>query len=710
MGMSLEKRADTQMFDPVSDFAGCLLPMLDALGWRGSLAQVYESLPHQPNHMGYTEFLNVMAGLKFGSLSERCRLDEIDARLLPCLFVPDKQPACVLVRDGDQGYLAFDGHERQFVQLAKRPDVGSAVFFHALQRGRKSPLNQQENWFRLVVRRFMPVMLLGVLLSLVLSVGAIVVPIFTMTIYDQVFAGRSDWTLYGFVFGAVAFLLVDVAFRLLRSWLFSFVGIRLGYIAGSEIFRRILFLPPAFTETASLGAQISRIRDFETVRDFFTGSALLSLLELPFVAFLLLALFMIAGPVTYVPLAGVLVLVLMGMLLYPKVQSTNARSADSISKKRELTVEMLTSFRAIKYTGTMDYWMQRYEAMSADAALYSFEASHLMNVANVVSQMVVTLSGVASVAVGVLYVLSGGMTSGALMAAMMLVWRILMPLRTGFGVVTQLDKLQKSIQQLDRLMNLQMERNQEASLLVERQFRGNVSFSQVSIRYLSDSAPALMGVSFELKHGETLLVIGHDGAGKSTLLKLILGMYHPQGGRILVGSQNVRQMDPALLRRSVGYASQHNTLFYGTIAQNLRFADPSADQMTMEKAARKVALLEDIEQMPEGFNTRVGDHNIAQLSASFQRRVTLARVFLRRFSIMLFDEPERGLTPVQEKKLLDALNTMKGDTTVIMTTTRPLAVAHVADMVLWLENGRVRAYGPGNAVMAEYRKSMESGT
>ncbi|MBF0612309.1 MAG: ATP-binding cassette domain-containing protein, partial [Magnetococcales bacterium] len=584
-------------FNPVSDFARCLIPLLDALGWRGNHQQLSEALPYMPDAMGYADFMNVLANLKFEGRGEKTRLSRLDARLLPCLFVPDDQerPVMVLLKSGQQDMLVYDGGEGGFNQLVISSLPGEAVFFQAIRKDKNSPLNQQENWFQRLLERFRPLLVLAFVVSLLLSVLAMVAPIFVMTIYDQVLAARSEATLYGFVAGALGFFLLDSAFRFGRSWLLGFVSIRLTHIASTEILRRILFLPPSFTESASLGAQVSRIRDFETIRDFIAGQSIISLFDLPFVTMLYIGLLIIAPSLGFAPLVGILLLAVLGMAILPVVQRVNSEAAEAVSKRKQFLVDMLTNLRAIRYTGSTNHWLTRYENLSAEASHASFRAGFWGSVVSTLSQALVTLTGLLTMTLGVLSVMNNQLSVGGLMAGMMLVWRILAPMRPAFDVMTQLGKVSKSVRQVDRLMNLRMEKAIEATMTVSQAMRGKISLSQVSLRYTPDAYPALLGVSFELQHGQTLLIVGHDGAGKSSLLKLLLGMYQPQAGRVVIDHQNVRQLDPILLRRTLGYAPQNYFLFYGTLSQNLRFAHPAASKEELEEASRQAGLLQDIQ-------------------------------------------------------------------------------------------------------------------
>ena len=687
------------------DIARCLVPLLDAIGWRGEQAQLVAALPHLPSEMGVEELLNTMANLRFEGHSVRLRSDQVDPRLLPCLYVPDSGSTYVLLARGEGQDLVFDGETGEYRQVPIARQMGRAIVFRAMREGEGGVLLPQPNWFGRIFRRFGKVLLQGGVLTLVLTLFAIATPGFVMAVYDKVLAARSLETLSFIGIGAVLFVCADTGFRFLRSRLLRFVSVRLGNIIGNEVLRRILYLPPAFTESAPLGNQISRIKDFETVREFFAGQAVIALFELPFTLLLIGVLFALAGSVGWIPLCAIGLFGVFGFLMMPFVRRSNSATAQAVSDRQAFLVEMLTNLEPIKWAAATTLWGERYRKLSADAAMENFRANVINAAVNAFSHVLVMGAGLSAMVVSVIQIRAGEMSLGALMASMILVWRILSPLRTGFGILTQFGRIRRSIAQVDRLMAMRLENLHETTLTNFSGIRGRIEFSNVAIRYSSELAPALVGVNLKLEPGEVLQILGHDGAGKSTVLKLVLGLYTPQVGRILVDNVNVRQFDMGAYRRAIGYAPQDGRLFYGTVAQNLRLAHADAPFEDIEDAARHANLLDEVAALPEGFDTRIGHHKAGQLSDSFQRRLNLARVFVSRPKVMVFDEPEAGLSYAELDDFAETVERFKGDATMIIASNQTLFLP-LADKVLWLEKGRVRAFGPASEVIPVYEREL----
>lgn len=689
-----------------SDIARALVPLLDALGWRGDDSFLAAAMPHMPSEMGMVELLNTMANLKFESRVQEMRLNDIDPRQMPCLFVPKQGSAKVLLAKGDGGILAFDGDRGEYTQIGVRASSGRVVFFRPMSREADSFLKQQTNWFRKILKRFSRLFVHLFVFTGLLSLLALLTPVFIITLYDQVLSASSLRALGYLGVGIVLYVIADMGLRYMRSYLLNFVSVRLGNIIGNEVLRRIFYLPPAYTETANLGAQVARIRDFETVREFLSGPAAPALMEMPFLVILIGGLFVIGGPVAWVPIGAIGLFVIFGLIILPFMRTANSEAAKQGSERQAFVLEMLSNLEAIKNIGATQKWKERYRDLSAEAAWSTYATAQVTAYVNTFSHTLVMLAGLLTMAIGVELVMKDEMSSGALMASMILTWRILAPLRTGFSVLAQTGRIKRSIDQIDRLMNIRLENKQETTLVQNLNLGGRVSFSNVAIRYSKDAPPAVIGINFTAEPGEVVVIAGHDGAGKSTILKLILGLYHPQAGQVLLDHTNVRQLDPVAVRHAIGYAPTSTNFFYGTIAQNLRLANARASDEDLQQAAWKAQVLDDILNLPDGFETRIGDHSIGQISTSFRRRLGLARVFLRAPNLYLFDEPENGLTEWEVDNFSAALQMDKGKGTIIIATHNP-RFFDLADKIVWLERGRIRMMGTPDEVRDQFMKEYD---
>lgn len=693
-----------------TDLSNCLLPLLQALGWRGDLRHVAEAVPHFIDAIDITSFRNVLANLNYESRPVSIAIKDVDPRLMPCLFLPKDGDAVVLLGLENDGHVrAYDGGSDETVRLPMSREKGTVYFFSRVEEEELIPAAQKLGWFRAVAERFRGLVYQILGITLILNVLALATPLFVTAVYDKVVATGSLSTLAYFGVGVGIAIACDGVLRMIRTRILSFVGARLDNIVGNAVLRRILFLPPAFTERATVGAQVARIKDFETVRDFFTGPMALTFFELPFTLIFVVAIGFQGGPLALVPLIMMALFALLGFVVQPLIRNSVAKAARGSSRRQELLVETLGTMRAVKYCGAEATWIERYRQASAKGALHSFYTSQYSSLVQTASGMLMTASGLATVVFGVFRVLNGNMTVGELVGSMILVWRVLAPLQIVFVSMTRLTQVRSSINQINALMNLKPEREPNRLVHPIRRLKGHVAFSRVSIRYSPEADPALVGVSFEVEPGEVVVIVGGNGSGKSTALKLLAGMYQPQAGSIRVDNQDIRQLDTIELRHAIAYVPQTFQFFYGTISQNMRLAHPVATNEDLRWAAREAGVLEDVDALAQGsgkwqrkgFEVRIGDAGAAQMPTSLLQRLNLARGYLKRAPIMLFDEPGNGLDFAGDQAFMERVTRMKGRTTVFIVTHRPSHLK-LADKIIWLEAGAVRAAGPA----ADVRKQM----
>ncbi|MBO6579896.1 MAG: peptidase domain-containing ABC transporter [Thalassospira sp.] len=693
MDYAMNYRMGLESTDALSDFDACVWPLLQALGWRGLPRQVAEALPHMDQALDLTDFRNVMAHLNYQSREIDATLDLIDERLMPCLFVPDEGTALVVIRPEENGVRVFDGgtDREMVIRLSALP--GKIYQFSAADRRERYLEDDKRGWFGGIADRFSGLLHQLLAMTFVLNILALATPIFVMGIYDRVIGTRSIPMLIQFSIGIGIVLILSWVLRTLRSQIVSHFGARLDTLVSGAIFERLLSLPPAFTERAPVGVQISRIRDFESVREFFTGPMALVIMEMPFVPLFLIVMFYLGGWLALIPIALIGVFALIGIVAFPIVARRVSELGRHGANRQEFLVETVGKMSALKYTASEQRWLARFRDISADTAYSGYRVAMVNNVINTLAQVLMITSGALVLAFGAQRVMEAQMSVGALVASMMLAWRVLGPINQAFLGMPRLAQLRGSVRQINRLMTIAPEGDLVPRSVEQHRFDGAVTFSRVSFRYSADSDPALVGVNFDIKPGQVVAVVGANGAGKSSLIKLIAGMYQPQAGAVLIDGADIRQMDPQTLRQAISYVPQDIEFFRGSIAQNLRLANPVATDDDLRMACMSAGILDDVEALPNGFKTRVGDQHSSRFSASFLQRLALARAFVREAPIILFDEATNGLDQRADRAFQSTINRLRGGSTIFLITHRPSHL-DLADRILVLEGGQLRGDGP----------------
>lgn len=690
-------------FSTHSPYAACLIPLLKVLGWRGSIRGLFEALPHFADDLNLTEFRNTLAHLHYKTVQSTAILSNIDVRLFPCLFVDRQNRPLVILAREDKGLRIFDGSDQKEKILEDLSQSGKVFFVTSeftSQTNKKKQYKAPENWVGNLLLRFKNTIKQLFAMTLVLNIFAMLVPLFIMSIYDQVIPSKSAAAL-GYLTGGIIFAIAcEILLRIIRSKFVAYLGARVENIVTSATLQKLLSLPPTMTESSPISSQISRLKEFDTIKGLFSGTLVNVALELPFVFIFLAIIGILGGSLAYIPLAMMGIFGLVAFIMLPSMKRTVATSSRHKAERHGFLVESMSNLRTIKQTASEQSWLNRYRHLSADAAFSHFRTSQVSLLMQSLAQAIMMGAGVATVGFGVLKILNGDMTVGALIACMALVWRVLSPLQNLFLTLTRLEQTLNSIKQINLLMKITSEDDPSPSNLSQREFSGHIVLDRVSFRYRPNSEPALLGASFQIMPGEMLSIMGPNAAGKSTILKLLLAMSRPQAGQVILDGMDIRQINPVTLRRSIAYVPQEAHFFHGTIAQNLRLAHPMAADEELHVACDKANVLNDVLNLPQGFETRIGDHSIQSLPTSFTQRLSLARAYLKNAPILLLDEPAKTLDYEGDQAFMKSLESMKGTSTILMVSHRPSHIK-MADKVLVLEDGMVRQFGTPSEIFPE---------
>jgi ATP-binding cassette subfamily C protein/ATP-binding cassette subfamily C protein LapB len=687
-------------FSAISDAAACLMPLLNAMGWRGTPRHLAEALPHFADTLDVDDLVRVLGNLDYPCRAVQTLLPRIDGRLFPCIFAPNGGPVMVIFEGDGETFTVLDGSTGAIAEIDGRGMSGTAYIVSQAEKQTAWPQSKDSSWFLLVAKRFRKQLLQLLAITFVTNLLAIAMPLFIMAVYDWVIGANSLRTLAFLLIGVGLAIGCDFGLRLIRARLLAYIGGRIDMILGCAAFQQVVNLPLIMTERATVGSQLSRLKQFESVREFFTGQLAGVFLDLPFVGIFLLVIALAGGPVALIPLALLGVFLGFGAVVVPATRSAIRRVSEARIRRQGFVIEMFSHLRAIKTSAAEASWSERYRNLSASCAKANFQAAQISVLVQTVAQILMLTAGIATLAYGALRVLDGDMTVGALIACMILVWRVLVPLQIAFLSLTRFEQIKQGLQQFDQLMRLEPERNHGEAGDQHRSLTGQVVFHRVSLRYAPTSEPAILGVDLHVEPGEVVAFTGPNGGGKSTILKLVAGLYHSQAGAVLIDGMDLRQLDPGELRWAIASVPQSCELFHGTVAQNLRLANPTASDEKLALAAHDAAILDEILALPDGFETRLTDQLQRQLSNGFKQGLMLARAYVKDAPIYLLDEPGNHLDVEGDRALMSKLEELRGRATVFIVTHRPSHL-RLADRVVLMDSGRILLNGPPGEVLPQ---------
>ena len=695
---------------PHTELEGGLRVLLHSIGWCGTERLIKEALPHFSKLTTVYQFNEVMKNLLFSVKQHKENFSKIDSRILPCLYVGSQKQIYVLTELNGSQLKIYDCIKNQHdifdLNDAKWINLKGTLYAYKSEDADEKTTATKPGWMRSVFLENRLLIYNALFLSFFLGLFALATPLFIMFIYNHVIGAQSPGMLAQFSIGIVLVLIGVWILQMIRGKQLAIVGSRLERQVGDTIFQRLLTLPPVYTESASVGAQVSRLKDFDRLRDFVTGRFFTTLFDSPFLIIALIIITILGGWLVMIPIVMIAIFVILSACLHNESQRCILDAGKRGAILQEFLIESVTDIRTIKFLAAENRWQQRYRKYSAGASYSSMRTMILVAIDNAVADFLMTTSGLATLAFGAIKIINGTLTVGAMLAIMLLIWRVLAPIKSFFNIYPRIQQMSRSLKQIDRLMQIEPETGvTDLVKFKSRRFQGKITFNRVSMRYVNTHDPALINISFEANPGEWLAIVGRNGCGKSTILKLILGLYQAQGGSVRLDNQDIRQFNPIELRSGMAYLPQMPELFYGTIAANMRLSAPTASEEDLHLAAEKAGILQDILAMPDGFSTYLHDYSTQKLASSFQQGICLARVFLKQSKIVLLDEPANMLDHQADLHLLEYLKKLHGKATILMVTHRPSHLKWV-DKILVLDAGQCIMQGKPDEVLPKLAMEM----
>ncbi len=673
-----------------------LAPLLEVNGWQGNVMSLVDALPVTASEVAVQDLLGVMGSLGYHIHQERRSSASITAEDLPALFVPDKaqgwHTAWVLRELGPYGLIRDDGRE----QVRGPLSLSSGTLYRFNRRDDDAEdASSNVSWITKTIQRFRMVFWHVAILSLMMHFFTLAMPIFSMTVYDRVIAAHAPGTLPLLAVGVFMALFVEKIIRWIRVRGAGWIGARSGLMVSQAMFEQLLFLPASVIEQASVSAQLARLRAFEAVRDFVTGPMFLTLLEMPFIGILVLAIAWLAGPVAWISVGITTAYVLLLLATRSRWKRLGQESAHAAAKRQQVLMDIIDHSKAIYAAGMSERMIQRFANTSWQASRTQHQYAMTASTVQYIASFLTIVAGLLTIAWCLARIWQGEMTAGAMVATMIITWRVLYPLQALCTILPYLEQIRASVKQVSQLMAMKPEAHAMRHVLADRSLEGNICFQNVSLRYSRKSDPVFLNLSAEITKGQVVAIYGGNGSGKSSVLRMVLGLYAPAMGVIRLDGVDHRQFDPRALRRQITYLPQSTELLPGTIADNLRVVNPLAPDSRLRQALLWADAWDMVDEMPAGLNTRLFAGGVIP-SSGFSARLCLARLYLADRPIVLADElPAALLNTSTGTRFQNFLNECRGKRTVLFVTHREDMLAH-ADQVIWMKTGGVPVVGrPG---------------
>ena len=519
---------------------------------------------------------------------------------------------------------------------------------------------------------------------------------FSMNVYDRVVPNHAIETLWALAIGMLLVIGADLFMRLLRSHFVDEASARVDVVLSARLMEKVLGLRLEH-RPESVGSFAQNLRGFEQVRDFIASSTVAALIDLPFGLIFVGVLVWISPWLALPVVVTFAIIVTLGYLLQHRLHELAETTYRASAQRNATLIESLSAIETIKSQGAESVIQSKWERANVFLASTSVKMRGLSSGAMYATSSLMQLVSVSMIVIGVYLITQGELTMGALIAANMLSARALAPAGQIVGLLMQYQGARTALESLDKIMAQPVERPDSETFIHRPQLRGDIEFRNVRFAYPGRTDAAIEGISFKITAGERVALIGRVGSGKSTIQRLIMGLYQPTEGAVLLDGIDLRQIDPADVRRNLGCVSQDVTLFYGSLRENITFGMPYADDGAVVAAAELAGLSDFINRHPRGFDMAVGERG-ESLSGGQRQGVGLARALLHNAPLLLLDEPTSAMDFSTEAQITARVTEFAADKTVVLVTHRTSMLA-MATRVIVIDGGKVVADGPRDRIM-----------
>ncbi len=661
-------------------------------GIRKSVAAVNEAVEKPHENFTPPDAASALSNLGFKSSFGGLKFSQISPELFPLialmnngksilLLAPEEDKKLKSVETSGKGNIIYLNSE-QFQQEFS----GYVVLAKELNDSEKAA--QTGHWFFSAFRKSKWIYVQVMIAAMVSNFLSLSTSLFTMTVYDRIIPNGAFESLIALSIGVIIALGFDFLIKSLRARFIDIASKRADLEISRKLFDRILSLSPT-EQRQKTGAMAGIVREFESLREFFNSSTLVILIDLPFVFFFIYVIYLIAGPIAYVPLFAVPLVILVGLGIQPFLAKITKGSVESGMNKQAVLVETLNGLETVSATGSGKLMKKRYEHalnnQSTSGNKIRGLSMFMVNFAASVQQY----AQIAMIFYGVYLIVAGTITQGALIGAVILGGRTMGPLSQLASTMSRANGALTSYRNINKLIGEGFNNSSKLSPISRPNFTGEIEFRNVSFKFDGDGPYIIKNLSFKIPAGQKVALIGKMGSGKSTFSRLIAGLYEPTEGAILVDGIDVRQIDPADTRKNIGVMMQESWLFSGSVRENIQMGFNEYDDEHLLRVCKIAGVDDFVGSDPKGYDLQVRESGKG-LSGGQRQTINLARSLLHDPSILLLDEPTSSLDQASEAKIVNELRDACKDKTMIIVTHRNPILA-IVDRVFIFENGTIVA-------------------
>lgn len=647
------------------------------------------------------------AGLKSTLVTKK--LDDISSLQLPMILLLNNNQACILdsfednyatckvilpAQEAVQEKVSFEKLNKEytgFAFLIKRPFVYNEHDSLTLEL-------KSKHWFWDTLKLSKPFYKDVLNASLLINLFVLASPLFTMSVYDRVIPNNAKETLWIFASGVVIIYILDTFLKFARTILLERAGKKSDVIMSSMIFEKVMDLQLS-SHPKSVGSFASNLKDFDMIRSFLTNATITVLVDLPFAFLFLFVIWYIGGWMVAIPAAMMFFILAYTFFMRPMLNESIEESHKASAAKSSILIEALQNIETLKTLGVTGHMQWAWEEASGEIAQKSFKSRLISTSISTITGFLLQLTTVLLVIAGVYLIAAHELSMGGLIAIIIISSRTVAPMGQAATLVSNYSDAKAAYDVINNIIAQPSERPDGKKFINRDTLTGNIEFKDVSFVYNDHSSQALSKISLSIKEKEKVAIIGRIGSGKSTISKLLLHLYEPQEGSILIDGIDIKQVDPLDLRKNISYVAQDVTLFKGSVKDNILYRSSRVGDEQMLRASIVSGADEFIKKHPLGYEMPIGERGMG-LSGGQRQSIAVARALLFESPIVLMDEPTNAMDQLSEKRLIQNLKSYIEDKTAIFITQKN-TIFELVDRIIVLHEGKIYLDGPKDVVLAK---------
>lgn len=695
---ALQAKLSAHVNDPLLD---CMVILSKIKGYPLSHELLRAGTPLVDNKFTPTLMVRALKREGFNAKVSRRPLSKISKFTLPVILLLKNDKACILQgKNADGTYTVLfpdevDQSATMSEQQLNKIYSGYSMLAQPKFQYEERSLNLHEidnkSWLWRTLWKYRWLYFEVAIATLLVNIFQLVTPLFAMNVYDKVVPNQAYQTLTVLVIGVSIIYLLGFVIDTIREYFLDVVGKKADILLSSVLFQKVLNLQMEH-RPKSVGAFASTIREFDSLRNFFSSATMTIFIDVPFTVVFLYVIWLIGGNIVWVPVAAIPVVIILALLHEMPISRTIQKMYAATSQKNATLIESLTGLETIKSLAAEGAMQRKYEHNVSIAAATGSKMALVSSLTKNVTKTILQFVYIIVIVIGVTKIGAGELTMGGLIAVSILSNRAIAPISRAAALLGKLEQTMTSYRALAKVMQLPSEREKGRQYISLPTLKGQIDFDKVTFTYPGDKKPVLEDISFRIRPGEKVAILGSNGCGKSTILKLMTNLYRPNDGSIRIDGIDTQHVNPSELRQNVGYCPQEYTLFYGTLRENIAFSAPWLGDENLLKVAEMCGIDKIISGHGGGYEMPINEQGLG-ISGGQRQSIALARTLFPNRNVLLLDEPTSSMDMTAETQIIDAMKDYCKDKTLILVTHR-MKLLDLVDRVIVIEGGKIQYDGP----------------